>query len=175
MTFGKRGAIQQAPPNIIPPKRHGEGRSFTWLLSFAFGSGIALCAFVVFWWAKGLGYATMGAIVLFCTFTAMFAVGELNVRAVVRTIRLVFRGDFRGMFRGILFIVLSDIAILGGTYFGYVLSALARLERFSGIVENHDVARAVFFSVPVILICMGMLAVLNRFVTGNTEATNSQP
>lgn len=128
---------------------------------------------MVFWWAYGLGFAAKNMIVAFCFFTAIFAVGEINVRAIVRTIRLVVQRDLRGMLHGLLFIAGANIAIVASVFCGLILAQLGRLDHFSGTIQKHDIAR-VLISVPVILACMGMLAVLNRYVTYNTETTVSR-
>lgn len=129
---------------------------------------------MVFWWAYGLGFAAKNMIVAFCFFTAIFAVGEINVRAIVRTIRLVVQRDLRGMLHGLLFIAGANIAIVASVFCGLILAQLGRLDHFSGTIQKHDIARAFLISVPVILACMGMLAVLNRYVTSNTETAGSR-
>lgn len=172
MSFGKRGVVQAGPPTIIGQQKYAEMRT-PWLLSLAFGAGMALLFFVVIWWAYGLGFATKHMIVAFCFFTVIFAVGEINVRAIVRTIHLGLQRKVRGMLHGLMFIAGANIAVVASAFCGLILAQLAQLEHFGGTVEKHDVIRMVLISVPVILVCMGMLAVLNRYVTGNTENTGA--
>jgi hypothetical protein len=142
MSLGKRGIVSQVSPITSPLQGNGDRRSSTWLRSLAFGSGIALLGFVSGWLTHDLGYATRGAILLFCCFTALFSIGEINVRALVRAIQLGVRGDFRKMLQGLIFVAVADVVILAGIFIGYLLSNLAGPERSSGPLTWNVTARA---------------------------------
>jgi len=67
------------------------------------------------------------------------------------------------------FLVGANTTIAAGLFFGLLLAHLGHLSPFSGIIQEHDVVRVVLVSAPVILICMGLHAVLNRLAISKTK------
>jgi hypothetical protein len=112
--------------------------------------------------------------VAFCALAAVLSVAELNIRAVVRTIRLALNRDFRRMFHGLFFIVGANIAVAAGLFVGLLLARLGHLHHFNGTLREHDLVRIFVISLPVVMVCMGMLAVLNRFVADNNNTPGIQ-